>query len=130
MKAISPLESPNGSAPTAPLLEPRAGAVFALAALVAGVTGLLIHFGLVYDTAELIPLLENGTALNLLAGLGLTGLAASHILVYRHFLLLLNFVRTLRTVFLRYLRHLLPAAPALCSTPRTAHGCRAPPLAI
>ncbi|MFC4879163.1 hypothetical protein [Microbulbifer halophilus] len=73
-----------------------------------------------YDTAELIPLLENGTALNLLAGLGLTGLAASHILVYRHFLLLLNFVRTLRTVFLRYLRHLLPAAPALCSTPRTA----------
>lgn len=114
----------------APLLERRTGAAFVFAALVVGISGLLIHFGLVYDIAELIPLLENGAALNLLAGLGLAGLAVSHFLIYRHFLLLLNFVRTLRTIFLRHLRHLLPAAPALCFTPRAAHGCRAPPLAI
>lgn len=130
MKAISLPESLNGSAPTAPLLEQRSGAAFVFAALVAGITGLLVHFGLVYDTAELIPLLESGAALDLLAGLGLAGLAVSHFLVYRHFLLLLNFVKTLRTAFLRHLRHLLPAAPALRSAPRAAHGCRAPPLAI
>lgn len=129
MKAISLPESLNGSAPTAPLLERRTAAAFVLAALAAGITGLLVHFGLVYDTAELVPLLEN-TALNLLAGLGLAGLAVSHFLVYRHFLLLLNFVKTLRTAFLRYLRHLLPAAPTLRFAPRAAHGCRAPPLAI
>ncbi|WP_250462316.1 hypothetical protein [Microbulbifer litoralis] len=129
MKAISLPESLNGSAPTAPLLERRTAAAFVLAALAAGITGLLVHFGLVYDTAELVPLLEN-TALNLLAGLGLAGLAVSHFLVYRHFLLLLNFVKTLRTAFLRYLRHLLPAAPTLRLAPRAAHGCRAPPLAI
>lgn len=117
----------NENAAETSLRESRAGVTLLLAMLMTGLAGTLFHFGLAYDTAELIPLLENATTLELLAGVGLAGLVVSPLLVYRHLLLLLHFVSSLRTAFLRLLCQWMPATPALRVVPRAAHGCRAPP---
>ncbi len=129
MKVISLSASTNATAAVASLREPRTGVMLLLAMLMTGLAGALVHFGLAYDTAELIPLLENAVTLELLASVGLAGLVVSPLLVYRHLLILLHFVNTLRNAFLRLLRQWLPATPALRFVPRAAHGCRAPPMA-
>ncbi|MFL1407387.1 hypothetical protein ACJO2E_18745 [Marinobacter sp. M1N3S26] len=127
MKVISLSAPINENAAVASLREPRTGVTLLLAMLMTGLAGTLVHFGLAYDTAELIPLLENAITLELLASVGLAGLVVSPLLVYRHLLLLLHFVNSLRHAFLRQLRQWLPATPAPRVVPRAAHGCRAPP---
>lgn len=119
----------NENAVVASVRESDNGMALVLAMLMSALAGTLVHFGLAYDAAELVPLLENAVTLELLASIGMAGLAVSRLLVCRHLLLLLHFVNTLRNAFLRLLRQWLPATPALRFVPRAAHGCRAPPMA-
>ncbi|OZG70320.1 hypothetical protein BTA51_26750 [Hahella sp. CCB-MM4] len=130
MEANSPIASLYKTTSTAPWLQQRATVAYAaLFCLVFSLVGLLVLFGLFFDVAEFLPAPESSFALELGVSTCLAWLLVSNFIVFRHFLLLLAFVKTLRAAFLRLLRNLLPPTPALCSAPRTIHGSRAPPLA-
>ena len=128
LKAISPTTFRNLT--PAVQLDQRICAVLSFLALSGAflaVFSLLLHFGLVLDSSELMSALEANTSPEVVIGAGMAALLLTSFIVYRYYLLLLSFVRSLRAVFHRSLRRLRATTPVLRSAPRSAHGSRAPP---
>lgn len=98
-----------------------------LSSAFAAFLSLFLHFGLVIDASELMPIIESSAAPEVLVNVGVATLVLPSLFLCLHYLLLLSFVKSLRAAIRRFLRRQQPPSVVPCSAPRSAHGSRAPP---